>query len=266
VRPIRSRAMSGLVSVEHGENGVAKLLLNRAPVNSLNLELLQEIRTSLDEVHADKAVKGIILGTTKPGIFSAGLDITEMYEPDEARLNEFWRNLQEVWMGLYGSRLPTVAAVEGHAPAGGCLLAMSCDERVMATGKFKMGLNETLLGIVAPPWFIDTMVNTIGHRESERMLGLGLQVDAEAAVRMGMVDQAVALEEVMPAAEAKLAHWMKIPAAARFETKMRLRNGPIEKLKATQDQDIADFVNFILTDQVQASLGGYIAMLKKPRK
>ena len=257
---------SSLVTIDHGESGVAKLLMNRPPVNSLNLELLQGLRASLEEVHADKSVKGLVLGTAKPGIFSAGLDITEMHDPDEARLNEFWRTLQEVWLSLYGARLPVIAAVEGHAPAGGCLLAMACDERVMATGKFKMGLNETILGIVAPPFFIDTMVNTIGHRETERMLGLGMQVDAEAAVRIGMVDEAVPLEDVMPRAEALLANWMKIPAAARFETKTRLRAPALDKLKATQDQDRANFVSFILTDQVQASLGSYIAMLKKPRK
>jgi 3,2-trans-enoyl-CoA isomerase len=265
LKQIRS-ALGDLVTIEHGEGGIAKLLLNRGPVNSLNLEMLQSIHAGLAEVHADKSVKGIVLGTTKPGIFSAGLDIMEMYEPDEERLNAFWSALQDVWIELYGSRLPTVAAVEGHSPAGGCLLAMSCDERVMATGKYKIGLNETLLGIVAPPWFIDTMVNTIGHRESERMLGLGRQVDAEAALAMGLVDAAVPLEDVVSTSEGLLSNWMRIPAAARFETKCRMRSAAIEKLKATRDQDRADFVNFCLTDKVQASLGAYIASLKKPRK
>jgi 3,2-trans-enoyl-CoA isomerase len=256
-------AVGDLVKLEHSGDGVLKLLLNRGPVNSLNLELLQSIHAGLAEAHLDKTVKGVVLGTTKPGIFSAGLDIMEMYEPDEDRLNAFWSTLQDVWIELYGSRLPTVAAVEGHSPAGGCLLAMSCDERVMATGKFKIGLNETLLGIVAPPWFIDTMVNTIGHREAERMLGLGRQVVAEDALKMNLIDAAVPIEEVVATSETMLRNWMRIPAAARFETKCRLRGAAIEKLKATKDQDRADFVNFIMTDQVQTSLGAYIASLKK---
>ena len=144
-----------------------------------------------------------------------------------------------------------------------CLLAMSCDERVMATGKFKIGLNETLLGIVAPPWFIDTMVNTIGHREAERMLGLGRQVDAEAALAMNLVDAAVPIEEVVDTAEGLLKPWMRIPAAARYETKCRLRKPAIERLKAAKDQDREDFVGFITSEKVQASLGAYIASLKK---
>jgi len=242
------------------------VLLNRAPVNSLSLEVLKELHAALAEVHADSQVKGLILGTSKPGIFSAGLDIMEMYNPDEARLNEFWTCLQEVWISLYGSRLPVVAAVEGHSPAGGCMLAMCCDERVMATGKYKIGLNETLLGIVAPPWFIDTMVNTIGHRESERMLGQGLQVNAEDAVRIGLVDVAVPIEEVMPTSEAILKNWMRIPAAARYETKCRLRMKTIDQLKARQADDTKDFVDFIMTSKAQESLGAYISSLKKPKK
>ena len=123
--------------------------------------------------------------------------------------------------------------------------------------------NQTLLGIVAPPWFIDTMVNTIGQRESERMLGLGLQIDAEKALSVGLVDAAVPIEDVMSTSEQILANWMRIPAAARYETKCRMRSATIEKLKAQQAQDTAAFVGFITNEKVQASLGGYIASLKK---
>lgn len=112
---------------------------------------------------------------------------------------------------MYTSRLATVAAIEGHSPAGGCLLAMCCDWRVMATGKPMIGLNETQLGIVAPPWFKDTFVNTIGHREAEKMLGLGLQVDASKAKSIGLVDEAVPVEEVFPRAEAAMTRWLMIP-------------------------------------------------------
>ncbi len=81
----------------------------------------------------------------------------------------------------------------------------------MATGKPVMGLNETKLGIAAPFWMKDVMVNTIGHRETEKMLGLGLQVDAVTAKRIGLVDEAVEVEQVLPVAEALLQQWLAIP-------------------------------------------------------
>ena len=64
-----------------------------------------------------------------------------------------------MWLSLYTAPLPVIAAINGAAPAGGCLMAMSCDYRIMAQHpKFNIGLNETLLGIVAPTWFMDTMI------------------------------------------------------------------------------------------------------------
>ena len=80
-------------------------------MNSLSLELLTELSITLDKLENDKKVQGIILTSGKDGIFSAGLDIMEMYQPQEARLREFWKTLQNVWMKLYGARHATVAAI-----------------------------------------------------------------------------------------------------------------------------------------------------------
>ncbi|GMF17416.1 unnamed protein product [Phytophthora lilii] len=135
----------------------------------------------------------------------------EMYQPQPAKITKFWTSLQDLYLRLYTTRLAAVAAIEGHSPAGGCLLAMCCDYRIMTSGKPMIGLNETQLGIVAPTWFRDTFVNTIGHREAEKMLGLGLQVDATKAKAIGLVDEAVALEEVFPRAEAAIGKWLAIP-------------------------------------------------------
>jgi 3,2-trans-enoyl-CoA isomerase len=128
-----------------------------------------------------------------------------------AKLDKFWTALQDLYLRLYTTRLAAVAAIEGHSPAGGCLLAMCCDYRIMTSGKPMIGLNETQLGIVAPTWFRDTFVNTIGHRQAEKMLGLGLQVDATKAKAIGLVDEAVPLEEVFPRAQASIEKWLAIP-------------------------------------------------------
>jgi 3,2-trans-enoyl-CoA isomerase len=83
----------------------------------------------------------------------------EMYKPKEERLRQFWTALQDVWLKLYGSSFPTAAAITGHSPAGGCLLALSCEYRVMLPN-FTIGLNETKLGIVAPSWFMARFNNS----------------------------------------------------------------------------------------------------------
>ncbi|CAH1273111.1 ECI1 [Branchiostoma lanceolatum] len=207
----------------------------------------------------------MVLASAAPGIFSAGLDILEMYQSTPERCVAFWRALQDAWLNLYGSRLITMAAIEGHSPAGGCLLAMSCDYRVMAEGKFQIGLNETKLGIVAPFWFTDVMLNTIGHRETEKALQLGALYSAQQALSIGLVDKVVPLAEVMPTVEGELKNWLQIPAAARVITKTSMRKAVLDRLRSQKEKDAQFFADFINRDSVQKSLGMYIASLQKKK-
>ena len=169
-----SAPASGLVEVGVDSlTGVATLTMNRPPVNSLSLDMCSEISAAVKAAEADSGTNALVLQSSSNKIFSAGLDIKEMHHPDPSRLASFWRSVQQVFLDVYGSRLATVAAIEAHSPAGGCLLAMSCDYRVMADDdKFKIGLNETNLGIAAPYWLGELLVRTIGFREAETGLAL----------------------------------------------------------------------------------------------
>ncbi|XP_063234782.1 enoyl-CoA delta isomerase 1, mitochondrial-like isoform X1 [Bacillus rossius redtenbacheri] len=131
------------------KTGVSTVTMQRPPVNSLNLELLQELARTLDRLRSDNS-RGMILTSASQTIFSAGLDLFEMYKPDQERVRAFWTVLQDMWLSLYTTPFPTVAVINGHSPAGGCLLAMSCEYRIMLGPRFTIGLNETQLGLVAP--------------------------------------------------------------------------------------------------------------------
>lgn len=188
-----------------------------------------------------------------------------MYKPDPKRIRDFWRTLQDVWIKLYGSSFPTAAAINGHAPAGGCFLSMSCEYRVMLP-KYNIGLNETQLGIVAPWWFMATMRNCISSRDAEMALTLGTLFKTEEALRIGMIDDtAVDKAEAITKCENFLMQYQKIPAAARSGTKNQLRGQDIQKLIDTSEADIDIFVNFINGKNIQKSLGMFV-MLMKVRK
>jgi len=252
------------VSVDTDEKGIAIVSMNKAPVNSLNTELIQELTQAV--VETEKTAKAIIL-TSGCGVFSAGLDITEMYNPDIAKLRVFWGSLQDLWIAIYGCKLPMTAAINGHSPAGGCLLAMSCDYRAMVGPKFTIGLNETQLGIVAPFWFKDTMVNTIGVRQTELSLMLGTLYNTEQALRIGMVDEMVAdREEVLASAHRVASQLAKIPSEARHISKMIMRQPTLDKLTSDKEGDIDHFCNFIVQPQIQKPMGLYLEALKKKSK
>jgi len=265
-RQLISRFSSTNVVVDTDEKGIATVSMDKAPVNSLNTEMIQELNQALVDTETSGA-RGVVLASSLPTIFCAGLDITEMYQPEKAKLQVFWGSLQDLWITLYGYKLPTAAAITGHSPAGGCLLAMSCDYRAMVGGKFNIGLNETQLGIVAPFWFKDTMLNTVGHRHTELALTLGKLYSVDEALKIGMVDQVAGnREECLAAARAVVGQLVKIPKEARHVSKMLMRQPTLEKLTRDKQGDIDHFVNFITQPIIQKPLGMYLEALKKKSK
>jgi len=242
---------------------VAMMTLNRPPVNSLSLEMCNAITSALSSIENEHPhIHSLVLNSSNSSIFSAGLDITELYRPDPNRLPEFWKSFQDLFIKLYGSRLATIAAIEGSAIAGGCMVAMSCDYRIISSNKITIGLNETKLGIAAPFWMSDMLIRTIGFRKAEIALSMGSLFLPEEALKVGFVDEIVSPNEVISRAHHQAEQWAKIPSQARVVSKKQLRQRYITELQKNQQQDIKQFCAFINDDDVQLSLAKYMAKLK----
>lgn len=260
------RAMSSqgpLVDLSIDNDGISLITLQRPPVNSLNLELLREISVKLDEVAKNKS-KGLVITSSSPTVFSAGLDIMEMYKPDFKRAEEFWKTLQDMYLKLFGSHFITAAAINGHAPAGGCLMSISTEYRVMVRGKFSIGLNETALGIVAPNWFMDTYSHTISVRQAELALTSGRMFSVDEALKVGLIDE-VASDKADAIAKCKafIGKFNKISPVARAITKQKIRETVLKNFNDRREKDLQEFLGFIKNPQVQQSLEMYIQSLKK---
>ncbi|KAH8412000.1 hypothetical protein KR222_006173 [Zaprionus bogoriensis] len=255
-----------LTTVEvNDKTGIATLTMNRPPVNGLNLELLRDLHQSIEEIEGNKS-RGLILTSSNPTIFSAGLDILEMYQPDKERIRAFWTTLQDVWLALYGSSVPTAAAINGHSPAGGCLLASSCEYRVMLPN-FTIGLNETKLGIVAPKWFMSSFLSVLPRREAERALNQGRMFTTEEALKVGLVDElAASKEEALAKCAEFIGSFAKVNPLARSLTKQQLRAAELQELENGRVQDLEKFLFFVNQPAVQKGLGIYLESLKKKSK
>ncbi|XP_061703135.1 enoyl-CoA delta isomerase 1, mitochondrial [Syngnathoides biaculeatus] len=261
----RSNSTSSKMSVDFDQStGVAVMRMKSLPVNSLSLDFLTEFCINVEKLEMDKSCRGLIITSTLPKVFSAGLDILEMYGKSPERCGEFWKAVQEMWLKVYSSNMVTIAAINGSSPAGGCLMSLTCDHRIMVDNpRYSIGLNETQLGIVAPFWFKDTMVNTVGHRTTEMALGLGLLYSPTEALKIGLVDQIVPEDKLMTVSEEIMAKWLAIPDHARQITKSMMRKPTIDKLMSKREADIQNFVSFITKDSIQKSLHMYLEMLKK---
>lgn len=260
-----------LVKTSFHDNGqTATLTLNCPPINSLNLELNTAISEAIQNIEIQNPkTQALILNSSNPNVFSAGIDLAELYKPkSEDHLRKFWNSFQQVFIDIYSCKFTTIAAIEGHAPAGGCMIAMACDYRIMSQDPngSKIGLSETKLGIVAPFWLADLMVNTIGFREAEKALGLGLLYSPEEAISIGLIDEIVhKREELEQKAHNEAMKWVKIPPLARHTSKMLLRQRLVQDLKKNREIDTDSFCEFVLNENVQKSLGLYIQSLKQKK-
>lgn len=236
-----------------------------------SLKRFQAISSSIKQAEADSLIHALVLKSAKPSVFSAGLDLMEMHKPDDGRLREFWTSFQQVYLDLYGSRLACIAAIEGAAPAAGCMLALSCDYRIMSASTESsrpptIGLNESRLGIVAPPFLARQFMDTVGRRQAELGLSLGTLYSPEEAKAIGLVDQVVPADQVLETANRTAMEWARVPPTARVNSKMLVRGDALDELERTRQQDVDEFVSFITSDEAQGGLSAYLAMMAQKRK
>lgn len=153
--------------------------------NALGTDLLTWLRDQIRSAGTEP-----LFLTGAGDAFSAGLNLQEISQADETALLGFLELLNDVTLGLFRHPAPTVAAINGHAIAGGALIARACDHAVATTNpKTKIGLNETALGLVFPPRLFDLVRFRVPRASHVEVLLLGRLFDPQGALRVGLVDE-----------------------------------------------------------------------------
>jgi Delta3-Delta2-enoyl-CoA isomerase len=201
---------------------IARIELARPPVNALNPALLSALRQAIDTALADPSIEGVCL-TGRAGMFSAGLDVPELLTLSRDMLRNAWRDFFAVMESLSRSNKPCVAAITGHSPAGGAVIALFCDYRVMAAGAYKIGLNEVQVGLAVPPAIVRAMQRLVGAHRGERLMVAGTMLDANGALSAGLVDELAAPELVETRAMAWLDEHLRLPPNAMRATRTNAR-------------------------------------------
>jgi enoyl-CoA hydratase/carnithine racemase len=178
-------------------DGVTLLQLNRAVTNALNLQLVRELSENLKRARDDPKVRGLVLGSTNDKFFSIGFDIPELFELAKDDFVPFFQTFNRLCLDLYTWPKPTIAAITGHAIAGGCILALCCDYRLIAQGRKLMGLNEIQLGVPVPYVADRILEQLVGAQNAREITYTGKFYSPEALLPMGMIDQVLPLEQVL---------------------------------------------------------------------
>lgn len=251
-----------LVERREHPNGVLELALARPPVNALDPALCSQLaRAVRDGIAAGAA--GLVL-SGGPKVFSAGLDVPHLLGLGEDRtaIRDAWSTFFDAVRAIGESPAPVVAAIAGHSPAGGCVLALCCDYRVMAEGPFRIGLNETQVGLVAPEGIQHLLRRVVGAYRAERMLIAGEMVDSARALEIGMVDELAAIDAVGTRALAWLDALLALPRKPMLRTRQIARADLVAALQPERIQ-LEQFLDAWLEPDTQAGLRAMLARIGK---
>jgi enoyl-CoA hydratase len=221
---------------------IAILKIDRPPANAMSLELLDDIVGALRSVTDDPPAALVLAG--REGFFSAGVDLKAVtgYGPQEQR--RAVEGINQMALSAYGLPCPVVAAITGHAIAGGLVLALCADLRVASTAG-KYGLTEIKVGVPYPQAAIGVVTAELApHAARALVLGNAL-VDAAECVRLGVFDESLPPEDVLPRARELAGILAAFPGATYARTKRELRGATVERLRlaAAEDPLLADWVS-----------------------
>ncbi|RYV52322.1 enoyl-CoA hydratase/isomerase family protein [Pengzhenrongella frigida] len=247
-----------LTTIAHGP--VLELRLSRPPVNALDPALVAAIREGI-RVAVDGGARAVVLSGV-PGIFSAGLDVPVLLGLDRAEMVAFWRGYVDLLAALGRCPVPVVAAVTGHSPAGGAVLALFCDYRVMARGDFRIGLNEVQVGLAVPELVQFALRRLVGPHRAERLMVAGAMVDPDEALRVGLVDELADVEHVVGRALAWCRAHLDLPPAAMAQTRRIARADLATVLAAAVDDESTEFLDRWFSDETQATLTALVDALR----
>jgi enoyl-CoA hydratase len=235
---------------------IAILTLDRPKANAFSPELVAELTAS---IAAESRSRGVVLTSALSGMFSAGWDLKRIVDFERPAMEEFVEAYCDLVRLLFVFGPPLVAALPGHAIAGGLIVAMGADERIAAEGKGKFGLSEVILGVSVPQCLMEPFRHVVGARHMERLAATGENVTAEEALSIGLVDRIVPPDELLDRAVERVRILAGLSAPAYAAIKLRSRAAAIARFDQARDHD--PFLDFWFSEDARFRLGDMVARL-----
>lgn len=235
------------------QNGIAILTLQRGKVNALNGAVIEEISASLQILENDLKVRAVII-TGQDKFFSFGFDIPEFVSYSKTAFTEFVINFTNLYSYLFLYPKPVVAALNGHAIAGGCMLALACDVRVMVLGKGKISLNEIGFGSSVFAGATEILRFHVGGKNATDILYHGNMYHADDAKKMNLIDSVVS-EETLEAESIQAAKTLGEKYMPAFKSVKKFLREPVaDNYRPREMESIKEFVENWYSDPTWENL------------
>jgi len=238
-------------------DGVAILTLDRPRANAINPALVTELRRAV----ADASDAPAILLTSSQPLFSAGWDLRTVRAYAREEMAGFLADFNALMREMFVFEGPLVAALPGHAIAGGMILASAADERIAAEGEGQFGLSEVALGVPIPRPVYEIFRHVLGDREAERLAAAGDNVSGDRALEMGFLDRIVPAADLLDVSFGRARELAGRSRPAYAEIKRRARAETLARFDRAAEGD--PFLDFWFSDEAGDRIAGLVARLTK---
>ena len=251
--------MTGLRFERQGR--LAVLRLDKARGNAIDDALAGGLLAAAGEAGRDDAVAGVLLASAHPKLFCPGLDLVSLVENDREAMERFMLRFASAVWALYALEKPVVAAVNGAAVAGGCILALTADHRVLRRGA-PIGLNEVRVGVPLP-WSVTRLLRATVHAPAlSRIALLGRNFTDTEAVDVGLADEVAEDEGFEATCLARLAEYADKDRQAFATTKAWLREATLAEMMARESERVGAFLDGWFSQGTQERIRATVASLQ----
>ena len=243
------------------KNSIANICLKRSPINAFSIDFLNEILITLREVNNKKDVLAVMVSSSIPNIFCAGLDLDILIDKPILEVRKFLELLYiELWDTQYNMNKPTIAVIDGAARGGGMTLAISCD-MIIASDKASFGYPEIDLGLL-PAIHFNHLPKIVGRYRAFDLLFSGRKFDADEAFSMGLINKQVPRANLLDeATKIATVFTNKSPTAIKLGRAAFVRTNDLDYRRGVANA-VEDFCNAAMTPDAQEGLKAFLEKRK----
>lgn len=246
-----------VIRVETHEDGIAVVTLDRPRANAIDPTLVDELHSAIRRLNGARA---LVLASSQP-IFSAGWDLPVVCRRTRKEMATFVTDFCELVREIFSFPSPVVAALPGHAIAGGLILAATADERFAADGDGLFGLSEVPLGVPLPRPLFELFRHLLGTRGAERLAAAGDNVSVARALEIGIVDRVVPSADLLDATLDRARQLSRRSHSAYAAVKLEARAETLERFKRLCQDD--PFLDFWFSEEAQGRIAALVERLTK---
>ena len=227
------------------KDGIARITMNRAPLNALNPELISQMRKTLADLAKSRDCRALMIDSGIDSFFSNGLDPEAMLALDVPGRADVFRSFLSLARDLYSFPAPTLSAIAGHAMAGGAVIGIATDFRLLAEGKYSYCFSEVKVGLTIPEFLLEMISQVTGPHHLRSLAMLAERFRPEECLAMGLADKIVPRENLLIESRKYLLSLSDRPLSSMRSVKENMHAGTLARIDRFLESQEDTFFQFL---------------------